>query len=86
MKKAILLLCIVALAFLSASNTTENDQSNDKIIICHIPPGNPENAHPIEISVSALQAHLAHGDSIGDCSGNDDRGDEGDEVEKGPTN
>jgi hypothetical protein len=33
-----------------------------KITICHIPPGNPANAHAITISVNALPAHLAHGD------------------------
>ena len=31
-------------------------------------PGNPENAHTIEVSLSALPAHLAHGDSLGACS------------------
>jgi hypothetical protein len=38
-----------------------------KITICHIPPGNPANAHSITVSVNALAAHLAHGDSIGTC-------------------
>ncbi len=37
------------------------------ITICHIPPGNPGNAHTITISVNALPAHLAHGDTIGEC-------------------
>jgi hypothetical protein len=39
------------------------------ITICHIPPGNPENAHTITIDESALPAHLAHGDYPGGCSG-----------------
>ncbi len=39
----------------------------EKITICHIPPGNPDNAHTITISVDALPAHLAHGDTIGEC-------------------
>jgi hypothetical protein len=30
--------------------------------ICHVPPGNPENAHVIVISEKAVHAHLAHGD------------------------
>ena len=38
-----------------------------KIIICHIPPGNPENRHTIEVSASAVKAHLAHGDFLGSC-------------------
>ena len=36
--------------------------------ICHIPPGNPANRHTIQISSHSLNAHLAHGDSIGTCT------------------
>ena len=32
--------------------------------ICHVPPGNPTNAHTIEIGVAAIPAHQAHGDEI----------------------
>jgi hypothetical protein len=38
-----------------------------KVDVCHIPPGNPENAHTITISENALAAHLEHGDNIGPC-------------------
>lgn len=38
-----------------------------KVTICHIPPGNPANAHTITISANALPAHLAHGDNTGMC-------------------
>src|SRR3989344_5568569 len=38
-----------------------------KITICHIPPGNPENAHSIEIDEEAWPAHEAHGDTMGEC-------------------
>ncbi|MGB1269448.1 MAG: hypothetical protein ACPG45_06895 [Flavobacteriaceae bacterium] len=68
MKKYILLLGIILTAFIVTSNTKDNEQSNEKITICHIPPGNPENAHSIEISVHAWPAHQAHGDVIGNCS------------------
>jgi hypothetical protein len=40
-----------------------------KVTICHRPPGNPENAKTIEVGVSALAAHLAHGDTEGPCDG-----------------
>ncbi|XZF12514.1 hypothetical protein ACTHGU_12035 [Chitinophagaceae bacterium MMS25-I14] len=40
---------------------------NKKVQICHIPPGNPENAHEICVGESAVQAHLAHGDRLGMC-------------------
>lgn len=39
-----------------------------KVLVCHIPPGNPENAHVIEISENAVQTHLDHGDELGECS------------------
>ena len=40
-----------------------------KITICHIPPGNPGNAHSITISLNALPAHvMRHGDLIGECA------------------
>ncbi len=38
-----------------------------KETICHVPPGNPQNAHTIEINSSALSPHLAHGDYLGAC-------------------
>ena len=31
-----------------------------KITICHVPPGNPENAHMITISENAWPAHQTH--------------------------
>lgn len=41
----------------------------DPVTICHIPPGNPTNTRTLVINRSALQAHLGHGDSEGDCGG-----------------
>ena len=38
-----------------------------KIDVCHIPPGNPDNAHTINISDSAWPAHQMHGDYLGEC-------------------
>ena len=48
----------------------EEDNDNEKLEICHIPPGNPDNAHTIEVSQSAVPAHLAHGDYLGECQHN----------------
>ena len=40
----------------------------DQVTICHIPPGNPSNAHAITVGVSAVATHIAqHGDYLGDC-------------------
>lgn len=41
--------------------------SGGKVDICHVPPGNPDNAHTINVSVNALEAHLDHGDVLGVC-------------------
>ena len=41
--------------------------STHKTTICHIPPGNPGNAHTLCVGNSAVPAHLAHGDCLGEC-------------------
>ena len=47
----------------------DNDKDQNKVTICHIPPGNPENAHTITVGESAVLTHVAkHGDTIGPCS------------------
>ena len=38
-----------------------------KVTLCHIPPGNPSNAHTITVGAPAVPAHLAHGDTLGPC-------------------
>lgn len=36
--------------------------------VCHVPPGEPQNAHTIDIDINAVQAHLSHStDYVGDC-------------------
>jgi len=42
-------------------------EAAEKILICHLPPGNPENAQEIEIDESAWPAHREHGDRLGTC-------------------
>ena len=39
-----------------------------KTTVCHIPPGNPANAHTICVGNAAVPAHLDHGDFLGTCS------------------
>ena len=48
-------------------NNWECDNKGKKAYICHIPPGNPANAHTLCVSKNAVPAHLAHGDYIGEC-------------------
>jgi hypothetical protein len=40
----------------------------NKVAVCHIPPGNPANAHTICISENGVPAHLAHGCTLGACA------------------
>lgn len=41
----------------------------NKVLICHIPPGNPANAHNICVGQPAVEPHQnLHGDTIGGCS------------------
>ena len=43
-----------------------------KVLICHIPPGNPSNAHTICVGKPAVDPHLTqHGDSVGVCAPGD---------------
>ncbi|MFH1321156.1 MAG: hypothetical protein ABII90_10945 [Bacteroidota bacterium] len=51
---------------------------SQKVEICHIPPGNPSNAHAIWVSPNALDAHLAHGDYRGACNDEDSSGESND--------
>jgi hypothetical protein len=58
-------------------NGSDDDQYGHKVVICHHPPGNPDNAHTITVDQSAVPAHLAHGDTLGPCppkSHGDDHG------------
>jgi hypothetical protein len=70
--------------FVSSDNTSSDNQSGGgpecddgetKVVLCHIPPGNPENAHTIEVGESAVPAHLEHGDTLGACQGDTGGGD-----------
>ncbi|HYR23448.1 MAG TPA: hypothetical protein VEP30_11070 [Chthoniobacterales bacterium] len=51
--------------------TPDFNGTNDpnKCTICHVPPGNPPNAHTLTIGCSAVQAHLRNhpGDCLGPC-------------------
>ncbi len=54
------------------------------VLICHIPPGNPDNAHTIGVSPEAVDRHLAQGDYLGPCvedqGGSEDPDADGDGV------
>jgi hypothetical protein len=46
----------------------DDDDQEEMVTICHIPRGNPSNAHTITIGEGALQSHLNHGDHEGACT------------------
>ena len=49
------------------SNDPASAGGGHKVTICHFPPGNPANAHTINVGDPAVPAHLAHGDHLGAC-------------------
>lgn len=63
------LLGMTALMGLVASQPGAAVAGVEKVTICHIPPGNPDNAHTIVVGAPAVPAHLDHGDSLGECDG-----------------
>ena len=38
---------------------------DNKVLICHVPPGDPSDFHTIRVGEKAVAAHLAHGDYDG---------------------
>ncbi len=39
----------------------------DKTLLCHVPPGQPDDRHTICVGASAVSSHQAHGDALGSC-------------------
>jgi hypothetical protein len=53
---------------LRAEDGSFSCESPKKVLICHIPPGNPDNAHTICVGEPGVRAHERnHGDLIGAC-------------------
>jgi hypothetical protein len=71
---SILALGLLVLPFSAATVSAQNiacGKKGDKVLVCHIPPGNPANSHTICISTNAVPAHVPgnnqHNDFLGDC-------------------
>lgn len=60
---------------------TDGESEGEKALVCHAPPGNPDNAVTIEVGASSVPAHLAHGDTEGACEGDEPAGEEDPEGE-----
>ena len=66
--KQFFLLSAALVLFGSTASLDLRAAGDHKVLICHIPPGNPENAHEINVDYHAVPAHVAnHGDTIGSC-------------------
>jgi hypothetical protein len=72
---SVLCSCTVGLIAVLALSSTEawagkngNSGGGGKVCLCHVPPGNPGNAHEICVGAPAVQAHLGHGDYLGECT------------------
>jgi hypothetical protein len=60
--------CSQVLTLDEYSDAWKCGNKNDKIILCHIPPGNPSNVQTICISVNAIASHVRnHGCFVGPC-------------------
>jgi hypothetical protein len=55
--------------------------ATEKVDVCHVPPGDPGNAHTITVGEPAVDAHLAHDDYLGTCS---ETGNRPPEADAGP--
>ena len=58
---------MASLYFDFRASSAASAEGEDKVVICLIPPGNPENAHLITVSASAVDAHLANGSTLYEC-------------------
>ena len=69
LRGAMLVLGLTAMVMTTPTSVQADPQ--EKVTICHVPPGNPENAHTITVGFPALVAHFANhgGDSFGECEG-----------------
>lgn len=51
-------------------NGATAEDASGKITICHVPPGNPANAHTLIVGAPAWKGHSRHpGDHLGACEG-----------------
>jgi hypothetical protein len=69
-------LCCLTVLALTVTTADATRGGQQKVCICHHPPGNPDNAHTICIGAPAVPAHLRHGDTMGECPVRCDSGDD----------
>ena len=58
----------IVLTMLATVASAPVQSAQDKVTICHFPPGNPGNAHTIVVAAAAWPAHeQLHGDLPFEC-------------------
>jgi hypothetical protein len=69
MQRALLLAVLACLmgAVAGQQPAASAKPSYSKVVICHVPPDDPDNAHVLVVNLRAVRAHLAHGDYLGEC-------------------
>jgi hypothetical protein len=67
MNKLTLMIVFMTLIMMMTTPVVYATPHENQVTMCHMPPGNPNNAHTIHVDESAVQAHLNIGDTIGAC-------------------
>jgi len=67
MAQSRLLLVVIASVGLFFAAGVDATESVEKVLICHRPPGNPDNSKTISVAQKTVAAHLKHGDQLGEC-------------------
>ena len=59
----------VVFCFTLTSAVQAKGEPASKVEICHVPPGDPDNAHTIVVTMKAAESHLKNhpGDTLGAC-------------------
>src|SRR5712691_8565314 len=60
-------LSLAAIIVVVPAGAYAQGRGQQKVAVCHMPPGNPANAHTLTLPEPAVRAHLAHGDTLGAC-------------------
>ncbi len=68
MSRTQLVMIVLAIAIVGAAISALLAQGPpERVTLCHKPPDNPENAQTLIVPSAAVEAHLAHGDTLGPC-------------------
>ncbi|WKZ28821.1 MAG: hypothetical protein QY323_04795 [Patescibacteria group bacterium] len=58
--------CVEGVCVCDGEGTSETC-ADGKTLLCHVPPGHPSRQRDVCVGTHAVDAHLAHGDTLGHC-------------------